>query len=88
MYINKVVFVEADDFNEDFRKFDDEFGIVQLTDYDTNEISADHIQILLDDLKDDEEKLDDFKQALIDSLGGDVFEALEKDQIDFCLVVY
>ena len=86
MYINKMVFTELttgqyDELNE--------LNILQFTDYNTTEITADHLQETLEEIEEEQgkDKTIEVIETLNDALGSDVVEMLRKDELDFVLVV-
>ena len=86
MYINKMVFTELttgqyDELNE--------LNILQFTDYNTTEITADHLQETLEEIEEEQgkDKTTEVIEALNDALGSDVVEMLRKDELDFVMVV-
>lgn len=85
MYINKVVFVEAEDV-EQLKKYD----LIHHTDYDTTEIIGSELHEKLVDLienpSDYDYKREDYEQDLRGSLGADLYEMLLDGRVDFCLV--
>lgn len=85
MYINRVVFVEAEDV-EQLKKY----NLIHHTDYDTTEIIGSELHEKLVDLienpSDYDYKREDYEQDLRDSLGSDLYEMLLDGRVDFCLV--
>ena len=86
MYISKMVFTELttgqyDELNE--------LNILQFTDYNTTEITADHLQETLEEIEEEQgkDKTTEVIEALNDALGSDVVEMLRKDELDFVMVV-
>ena len=86
MYINKMVFTELttgqyDELNE--------LNILQFTDYNTTEITADHLQETLEEIEEEQgkDKTIEVIETLNDALGSDVVEMLRKDELDFVMVV-
>ena len=86
MYINKMVFTELT--TEQYDELN-ELNILQFTDYDTTEITADHLQAALEEIEEEQgkDKAIEVIEALNDALGSDVVEMLRKDELDFVLVV-
>ena len=86
MYINKMVFTELTT-----EKYDElnELNILQFTDYNTTEITADHLQETLEEIEEEQgkDKTIEVIETLNDALGSDVVEMLRKDELDFVLVV-
>ena len=91
MYINKVVFLEA----EDVRELREAFPhLIQHTDYDTTELINNMISDAREDWEDYRETFDlpntltyeDFKEEVTNAIGQDLFEALDTGAVDFCLV--
>ena len=86
MYINKMVFTELT--TEQYDELN-ELNILQFTDYDTTEITADHLQETLEEIEEEQgkDKTIGVIETLNDALGSDVVEMLRKDELDFVLVV-
>ena len=86
MYINKMVFTELT--TEQYDELN-ELNILQFTDYNTTEITADHLQETLEEIKEEQgkDKTMEVIETLNDALGSDVVEMLRKDELDFVLVV-
>ena len=86
MYINKMVFTELT--TEQYDELN-ELNILQFTDYNTTEITADHLQETLQEIKEEQgkDKTIEVIETLNDALGSDVVEMLRKDELDFVLVV-
>lgn len=86
MYISKMVFTELND--EQYGKLD-ELNILQFTDYNTTEITADHLQEVLDDIQEEQgqDRVAETLEVLNDALGSDVVDLLRKGELDFTLVV-
>ena len=86
MYINKMVFTELT--TEQYDELN-ELNILQFTDYDTTEITADHLQETLEEIKEEQgkDKTIEVIETLNDALGSDVVEMLRKDELDFVMVV-
>ena len=88
MYINKVVFVEMEDV-KNLPKH-----MVAETDYGTTEILNNFISDAKRDWKEYQYQNDlymfdtyeDFKDYVSNILGTDLYEKLETEEIDFCLV--
>ena len=90
-YINKVVFLEA----EDVRKLKELFPhLIQRTDYDTTELISNMISDAREDWEGYKEAFDlpsiltyeDFKEDVSNSIGADLYEALDSGEVDFCLI--
>lgn len=82
MYVNKMVFIERDNFDrEEFDMLEDK-NVICDTDYGTTEIMSSTIQGLVED--NDAEVIEILKERL----GSDVFEGLAKEELDFALIVY
>lgn len=86
MYINKMVFTELT--TEQYDELN-ELNILQFTDYNTTEITADHLQETLQEIKEEQgkDKTIEVIETLNDALGSDVVEMLRKDELDFVMVV-
>ena len=86
MYINKMVFTELT--TEQYDKLK-ELNILQFTDYNTTEITADHLQETLEEIEEEQgkDKTIEVIETLNDALGSDVVEMLRKDELDFVMVV-
>lgn len=86
MYINKMVFTELT--TEQYDELN-ELNILQFTDYGTTEITADHLQETLQEIKEEQgiEKFTEVLENVEDALGSDVVEMLRKDELDFVMVV-
>lgn len=86
MYINKMVFTELT--TEQYDELN-ELNILQFTDYNTTEITADHLQETLQEIKEEQgiEKFTEVLEIVEDALGSDVVEMLRKDELDFVMVV-
>ena len=86
MYINKMVFTELT--TEQYDELN-ELNILQFTDYNTTEITADHLQETLEEIEEEQgkDKTTEVIETLSDALGSDVVEMLRKDELDFVLVV-
>ena len=86
MYINKMVFTELT--TEQYDELN-ELNILQFTDYNTTEITADHLQETLEKIEEEQgkDKTIEVIETLNDALGSDVVEMLRKDELDFVLVV-
>ena len=86
MYVNKMVFAEITREQEQELS---EMRILQYTDYGTNEITADNLQVRLEEIE-EEQGEDEFTEALEivnDAIGSDVTEMLRNNQLDFVMVV-
>ena len=86
MYINKMVFTELTTEQQDELN---ELNILQFTDYNTTEITADLLQETLEEIEEEQgkDKTIEVIETLNDALGSDVVEMLRKDELDFVLVV-
>lgn len=86
MYINKMVFTELT--TEQYDELN-ELNILQFTDYNTTEITADHLQETLQEIEEEQgkDKTTEVIETLNDALGSDVVEMLRKDELDFVMVV-
>ncbi len=86
MYINKMVFTELT--TEQYDELN-ELNILQFTDYNTTEITADHLQETLEEIEEEQgkDKTIEVIETLNDALGSDVVEMLRKDELDFVMVV-
>ena len=86
MYVNKMVFAEMT--TEQFQQLE-EMNILQFTDYNTNEITADNLQVRLEEIEEEQgkDKTIEVIETLNDALGSDVVEMLRKDELDFVMVV-
>ena len=86
MYVNKMVFAEMT--TEQFQQLE-EMNILQYTDYGTNEITADNLQVRLEEIE-EEQGEDEFTEVLEivnNAIGSDVTEMLRNNQLDFVMVV-
>ena len=86
MYTNKMVFTELT--TEQYDELN-ELNILQFTDYNTTEITADHLQETLEEIEEEQgkDKTIEVIETLNDALGSDVVEMLRKDELDFVMVV-
>ena len=86
MYINKMVFTELT--TEQYDELN-ELNILQFTDYNTTEITADHLQETLQEIKEEQgiEKFTEVLEIVEDAIGSDVAEMLRADELDFVMVV-
>ena len=86
MYINKMVFTELT--TEQYDELN-ELNILQFTDYNTTEITADNLQVVLEEIEEEQgkDKTIEVIETLNDALGSDVVEMLRKDELDFVMVV-
>ena len=86
MYINKMVFTELT--TEQYDELN-ELNILQFTDYSTSEITADHLQETLKEIKEEQgiEKFTEVLEIVEDAIGSDVTEMLRADELDFVMVV-
>ena len=86
MYVNKMVFAEITREQEQELA---EMRILQFTDYNTNEITADNLQVRLEEIKEEqgEGKFTEALEIVNDAIGSDVTEMLRNNQLDFVMVV-
>ena len=86
MYVNKMVFTEITREQEQELA---EMRILQFTDYNTNEITADNLQVRLEEIKEEqgEEKFTEVLEIVNNAIGSDVTEMLRNNQLDFVMVV-
>ena len=86
MYVSKMVFTELT--TEQYDELN-ELNILQFTDYNTTEITADHLQETLEEIEEEQgkDKTIEVIETLNDALGSDVVEMLRKDELDFVMVV-
>lgn len=86
MYINKMIFVEENDTQNL-----DKFRIIQVTDYNTQEITKDNVQDRVQELKQNPNEFDytleEFEEEMRNSL-GEAYDMLLNDELDFVLIVY
>lgn len=91
MYITKLVYAEFGDLSREMEDFLRQTNTLVTTDYNTDELSADEYQNLKEVMTTEPDTFDkswkDVRQELIDSLGDDVIEALEKEEIDLIMFV-
>lgn len=91
MYITKVVYAEWNDLPKKLEDFLRQTNTLLTTDYNTDELSADEYQNLKEAMTTEPDTFDksweDVRQELVDSLGADVVEALEKEEIDLVMFV-
>ena len=81
MYINKMIFMEREDVDQDVYEFLRE-QLIKNTDYGTCEITQDTWQDFIENVKDyDLHNLT--LQQIREGLGTDVAEMLEKGELDF-----
>ena len=86
MYINKMVFMEREDVDEDVYKFLRK-QIIKYTDYETYEITKYTWQKFIENV--DEYDLHNLTlQQIREGLGTDVAEMLEKGELDFVQFIY
>ena len=86
MYINKMIFMEREDVDQDVYEFLRE-QLIKNTDYGTCEITQDTWQDFIENVKDyDLHNLT--LQQIREGLGTDVAEMLEKDELDFVQFIY
>lgn len=86
MYVNKMVFAEITREQEQELS---EMRILQFTDYNTNEITADNLQTRLEEIEEEQgkEKFTEALEIVNDAIGSDVTEMLRNNQLDFVTVV-
>lgn len=86
MYVNKMVFTEITGEQEQELS---EMRILQYTDYNTNEITADNLQTRLEEIEEEQgkEKFTEALEIVNDAIGSDVTEMLRNNQLDFVMVV-
>ena len=86
MYVNKMVFTEITGEQEQELS---EMRILQFTDYNTNEITADNLQTRLEEIEEEQgkEKFTEALEIVNDAIGSDVTEMLRNNQLDFVMVV-
>ena len=86
MYVNKMVFAEITREQEQELS---EMRILQYTDYNTNEITADNLQVRLEEIKEEqgEGKFTEVLEIVNSAIGSDVTEMLRNNQLDFVMVV-
>ena len=86
MYVNKMVFAEITREQEQELA---EMRILQFTDYNTNEITADNLQVRLEEIKEEqgEEEFTEALEIVNNAIGSDVTEMLRNNQLDFVMVV-
>ena len=91
MYITKLVYAEFGDLSREMEDFLRQTNTLVTTDYNTDELSADEYQNLKEamTIKPDtfDKSWEDVRQELVNSLGDDVIEALEKEEIDLIMFV-
>lgn len=91
MYITKLVYAEFGDLSREMEDFLRQTNTLVTTDYNTDELSADEYQNLKEAMTTEPDTFDksweDVRQELINSLGDDVIEALEKEEIDLVMFV-
>ena len=91
MYITKLVYAEFGDLSREMEDFLRQTNTLVTTDYNTDELSTDEYQNLKEAMTIEPDTFDkswkDVRQELIDSLGDDVIEALEKEEIDLIMFI-
>ena len=91
MYITKLVYAEFGDLSREMEDFLRQTNTLVTTDYNTDELSADEYQNLKEAMTTEPDTFDksweDVRQELVNSLGDDVIEALEKEEIDLIMFV-
>ena len=91
MYITKLVYAEFGDLSREMEDFLRRTNTLVTTDYNTDELSTDEYQNLKEAMTLEPDTFDkswkDVRQELVDSLGDDVIEALEKEEIDLIMFV-
>lgn len=89
MYINKMIFMEANEIGNLETKYG--YNVVSQTDYGTNEIIGDQLQNLIAELEAGED-FDFTKEELMKDLnqylGTDVVKMLLNNELDFIQVIY
>ena len=89
MYINKMIFMEANEIGNLETKYG--YNVVSQTDYGTNEIIGDQLQNLIVELEAGED-FDFTKEELMEDLnqylGTDVVKMLLNNELDFIQVIY
>lgn len=89
MYINKMIFIEADEIGNLETKYG--YLIISETDYGTREIIGDNLQNLIEELEAGED-YDFTKEELMEDLnqylGTDVVKMLLNNELDFIQVIY
>ena len=86
MYINKMIFMEREDVDQDVYEFLRE-QLIKNTDYGTCELIQDTWQDFIENVKDyDLHNLT--LQQIREGLGTDVAEMLEKGELDFVQFIY
>ena len=86
MYVNKMVFAEITREQEQELS---EMRILQFTDYNTNEITAENLQTRLEEIEEEqgEGKFTEVLEIVNNAIGSDVTEMLRNNQLDFVMVV-
>ena len=91
MYITKLVYAEFGDLSREMEDFLRQTNTLVTTDYNTDELSTDEYQNLKEAMTLEPDTFDksweDVRQELVDCLGDDVIEALEKEEIDLIMFV-
>lgn len=91
MYITKLVYAEFGDLSREMEDFLRQTNTLVTTDYNTDELSTDEYQNLKEAMTTEPDTFDksweDVRQELVDCLGDDVIEALEKEEIDLIMFV-
>ena len=91
MYITKLVYAEFGDLSREMEDFLRQTNTLVTTDYNTDELSTDEYQNLKEAMTIEPDTFDksweDVRQELVNSLGDDVIEALEKEEIDLVMFV-
>ena len=91
MYITKLVYAEFGDLSREMEDFLRQTNTLVTTDYNTDELSTDEYQNLKEAMTTEPDTFDksweDVRQELVGSLGDDVIEALEKEEIDLIMFV-
>ena len=86
MYTYKMVFIE-----EEYTENLDKFKIIQITDYNTQEITKDNVQDRVQELKENPDEfnytLEEFEEEMRNSL-GEAYDMLLNDTLDFVLITY
>lgn len=86
MKISKMVFTELT--TEQYDKLN-ELNILQFTDYNTTEITADNLQVILKEIEEEQgkEKFIEVLEIIEDAIGSDIVEMLRSDKLDFVMVI-
>ena len=91
MHITKVVYVEMPT-DEVYSKLN-ALGCIEITDYNTIEITKDNIKYAIDTIienaimGEDGTTLTELEELLVEGLGSDVLDALKNDTIDLVMLI-